>query len=84
MHPQSRHLHHLADRIDEQPTLVGDRLASPVRTQGSERCALRGRRWSRAAGLRFEARSYGFRPGRSCADAIKSLFRLFRLSGGLV
>src|SRR5271155_4754080 len=23
---------------------------------------------------RFEARSYGFRPGRSCADAIKSLF----------
>jgi RNA-directed DNA polymerase len=23
---------------------------------------------------RFEARSYGFRPGRSCADAIESLF----------
>jgi RNA-directed DNA polymerase len=29
---------------------------------------------------RFEARSYGFRPGRSCADAIQSLFLTLKWS----
>jgi RNA-directed DNA polymerase len=33
---------------------------------------------------RFEARSYGFRPGRSCADAIGSLFATLKGKSGRV
>ena len=33
---------------------------------------------------RFEPRSYGFRPGRSCHDAIRFLFSTLRGNGGRV
>jgi RNA-directed DNA polymerase len=33
---------------------------------------------------RFEPRSYGFRPGRGCQDAIESLFRILRGKSGRV